>query len=333
MAAFGSVPELTLDYIPCRGGARLVRAYGDDPCPVLPESIDGLPLVELGDYCFADRQRDSALPPENSIRRVAINGGSAGENRLGGSFLHRLTLPDSLRSVGSCAFYNCRKLTEISLGGGIRTVGSDVFLNTFALTQLTLRAAPDRPTGLHTILTSILTDLRVVFQPEDTILAAAHYPEYWMDIQEIPAHMLVQTFSGQGYHYRQCFKNGAPDWAEYDSVLPRSRSEDPPRTITMLALDRLRYPIGLSDAARTAYRGYLAEKAPDCIRVLLQRQDTDTLAALLALDILDEAALNAAAEQARKADSAAFAALLTDAAQKKRPAPAARKADRYDFDF
>lgn len=333
MCEYLPTPGLILDYVPCAGGARLVRAFSGDPCPVLPETVDGLPLTELGDYCFAPQQRASALPPEDQLRRCVIPGGEPCDNRIGGSFLSQITLPDSLQCIGSCAFYNCRSLTQIYLGNQIHTIGSDVFLNTFALTQLTVRARPDGPCGLFEILNSILTDVRVLFQPEDTILAAATYPEYWMDVEESPAHIFLQTYDGQGFQYRQCFKNQVPEWDRYDALLAQSHSSNPARVITQLALDRLRWPFALSEDARRDYRSYLAANLPTCLGVLLKRQDTQALTDLLALDLMDEAALQAAADQARQADNAAFASLLADALAKKRPASATQKANRYDFDF
>ena len=112
-------PGLTLDYIPCPGGARLGRVLGESPCPVLPETVDGLPLVELGDYCFAPQQRASALPPEESLCRYVVPGAPPCENRIGGSFLSQITLPGSLRCMASCAFYNCRSLTALQMGCSI----------------------------------------------------------------------------------------------------------------------------------------------------------------------------------------------------------------------
>lgn len=326
-------PGLILDYVPCPGGARLVRVFSGDPCPVLPETLDDLPLVELGDYCFAPEQRASCLPPEDTIRRCVIPGASTCENRIGGGFLNTITLPDSLRQIGSCAFYNCRSLTEIQLGSSIQNVGSDVFLNTFALTQLTVRARPDAPCGLFEILNNIQTDVRVLFRPEDTILAAATYPEYWMDVEESPAHIFLQTYDGQGFRYRQCFKGQVPEWDSYDAILAQSCSSNPARIITQLALDRLRWPFALSEDARNAYRAYLKQNLTVCTAELLKRQDSAALTDLLALDLMDETALQTASEQARKAENALFAALLSDALAKKQPQKAAKKENRYDFDF
>ena len=326
-------PGLRLDYLPCTGGARLVRVFGDSPCPVLPDTVDGLPITELGDYCFAPQQRTSALPPENALCRYTVPGGIPCENRIGGSFLSSITLPESLGCIGSCAFYNCRGLTAIQMGRQVHTIGSDVFLNTFALTRITVRAQPDQSCGMFEILNSIPTDVQVFFQPENTILAVATYPEYWMDVEESPAHIFLQTYDGQGFRYRQCFSSGAPEWQAYDAILAQSHSSNPARIMTRLALDRLRWPFALSDAARRDYQQYLRGNLSSCIAMLLAAGDTAGLADLLAMKLLDKAALTDAAAQARKQDNAEFAALLADALAKLTPARPAKKADRYSFDF
>ena len=326
-------PGLTLDYVPCPGGARLVRVFGDSPCPVLPDDIAGLPLVELGDYCFAPQQRASALPPPQDIQRYVVPGGTPCENRIGGSFLSQLTLPRGLRCMGSCAFYNCRSLTALWAGSQVTTIGSDVFLNTFALTKITVSARPDAPCGMFEILNSIPTDVQVFFQPEDTILAAATYPEYWMDVEESPAHIFLQTYDGQGFRYRQCFQNGVPEWQAYDAILAQSHSSNPARIMTRLALDRLRWPFALSDKARRDYQQYLRGNLSSCITMLLAAQDTPGLADLLSMDLMDKAALTDAAALARKGDNAEFAALIADALARLTPARPAQKADRYAFDF
>ena len=39
----------------CPGGARILRVFGDSPCPALPVQIEGFPVVEIGPYCFAQK--------------------------------------------------------------------------------------------------------------------------------------------------------------------------------------------------------------------------------------------------------------------------------------
>lgn len=333
MHKFSPTPGLMLDYVPCPGGAKLIRVFGDSPCLVLPETVDGLPLIALGDYCFAPEQRSSALPAEDTICHCVIPGAPTCDNRIGGNFLRTITLPDSLSQLGSCAFYNCRSLTQMQIGCNIHHMGSDVFLNTFALSQIMVRARPDAPCGVFEILNNIQTDVRVLFQPENTILAAATYPEYWMSVEESPAHILLHSYEGQGFHYRQCFNHEVPEWDSYDAILAQSCASNPARIITQLALDRLRWPFALRDGARGAYCAYLKQNLTVCIGELLKKQDSAALSDLLRLDLMDEADLRAASAQARKAENALFAALLSDALAKTQPQKAVTKENRYDFDF
>ena len=231
--------ELILDILPLSAQtARLVRVDGTTPCVALPGTLPApeggsLALTELGDYCFSEKPR--SLPAPDALCRYAV--GADGAVRLtrafglavGGScrrydfdfdapasdadtlhpvcgnFLEEVTLPDSLQVIGSCAFYNCRRLRRLSVGAGDLTVGSDVFLNCFALAALLVRAAPEEKTGLFALVNNITEAVRAEFRPAGVPapLAALWYPAYWEDIEETPAHILLHTFSGQGYHYRQ----------------------------------------------------------------------------------------------------------------------------------
>mgnify|MGYP004676879453 FL=1 len=145
---------MILDIYPLSAAtARLVRVYGNDPCVVLPEALPGpqgeqWTLTELGDYCFSEKPRKLpaaaetcryALAEDGSARLLRAFGQdvSGGTKRrydldfgadadaapeelhpLCGNFLEELTLPESLRVIGSCAFYNCRRLRRLCAGEG-----------------------------------------------------------------------------------------------------------------------------------------------------------------------------------------------------------------------
>ena len=250
-----------------------------------------------------------------------------------GSFLEEVTLPDSVQVIGSCAFYNCRSLRLLTVGSSSLTVGSDVFLNCFALETLRVQAAPEQPTGLFALVNNITEAVQAQFWPADAAapLAALWYPAYWEDIEETPAHILLHTFSGQGYHYRQCFLDNKFLPAEYDAIFPQGHDADDAAVMAMLCFARLRYPWQLTEAAAGHYRAFLAANTDRVFARLLKAQDTDSIRALLALDVLDKAAFASAAALAAKAENAAAAALLADAEHKKyAPHP---KKQRYDFDF
>ena len=344
--------------------ARLVRAYGEAPCITLPSALPApeggsWAVTELGDYCFSESPRN--LPAPDAVCRYAVReDGSAvltrafGRDRTGrhrrydldfgtapeedlhpvcGNFLEEAVLPDSMRVIGSCAFYNCRRLRTLSVGAGELTVGSDVFLNCFALADLIVRADPEQATGLFALVNNITEAVRALFwcPGEAAPRAGLWYPAYWEDVEESPAHILLHTFSGQGYHYRQCFLDGKILCAEYDAIFPDGHASEDKDIMAMLCFARLRYPWQLTEAAAGHYRAFLAANTDRVFARLLKAQDTDSIRALLALDVLDKAAFASAAALAAKAENAAAAALLADAEHKKY-APQSKK-QRYDFDF
>ena len=356
-----------IDIIPLqKNTARLTRVYGDAPCAALPASVPGpeggvLAITELGDYCFSEKPR--SLPGTDALCRYEVSPDGTctlvqafGRNLTGrhgrydldfgegaaapeelhpvcGNFVEEITLPDSLQVIGSCAFYNCRSLRLLTVGSGGLTVGSDVFLNCFALETLRVQAAPEQPTGLFALVNNITEAVQAQFWPADAPapLAALWYPAYWEDIEETPAHILLHTFSGQGYHYRQCFLDNKFLPAEYDAIFPQGHDADDAAIMAMLCFGRLRYPWQLTEAAAGHYRAFLAANTDRVFARLLKAQDTDSIRALLALDVLDKAAFASAAALAAKAENAAAAALLADAEHKKY-APQSKK-QRYDFDF
>lgn len=331
------------------GGAALVRAYGDDPVLALPEALPGpggcaLPLVQLGPYCFAETARDR--PRGEVLRCVREADGtlrpvppeSVPAERLhpaAGRFLEEAALPAALREIGNCAFYNCRALRRLTAGDGPLAVGSDVFLNCFELADVVLYARPEAATGLPAIVNNITGNLRAVFQPEGpdgAVCAAFRYPEYWEDIEETPAHILLHTFSGQGYHYRQCFRDGRLLTGEYDAVFAQGHGGDDPVYMALLCLDRLRWPWQLDEKAAGLYRAFLAQQGGSAAAALIRAQDREGLKALLDLHVLEEQGLAAASRAARQAGDAQAAALVADAEYRARAA-APKPRRRYDFDF
>ena len=359
---------LTLDILPLSADtARLVRVYGTEPCIALPGTLpapeDGnFAVTELGDYCFSEKPRSLpaadktcryTVEPDGTVQLTRAFGQVVGQkparrydfdldapaadeeelHPVCGSFLEEATLPDSVQVIGSCAFYNCRSLRLLTVGSSSLTVGSDVFLNCFALETIRVQAAPGDSTGLFALVNNITEAVRAEFRPAGAAapLAALWYPAYWEDIEETPAHILLHTFSGQGYHYRQCFLDNKFLPAEYDAIFPQGHDADDAAIMAMLCFGRLRYPWQLTEAAAGHYRAFLAANTDRVLARLLKAQDNDAVRALIALDVLDKDGFAEASALAAKAGNAAAAALLADAEHKKYvPQP---KKQRYDFDF
>ena len=78
--------------------------------------------------------------------------------------------------------------------------------------------------------------------------------------------------------------------AEYDAIFPQGHDADDANIMAMLCFDRLRWPWQLSETAAGHYRAFLSANTGRVLARLLKAQDTDSIRALLALDVLDKAA-------------------------------------------
>ena len=276
-------------WTPCRDGAKVLRVLGDSPCPAVPAAVDGLPVTELGAYCFSAKavSGDQLYPP-----------GSPDTHEIVGEFVQQVTLPDTLHTLHSAAFYNCRSLQT-----------------------LVLHAAPAASTGLRKLLAGVSADLCVQFAPADKPEAELFYPEYFEYMDEnAPAHIFNHQLEGEGYRMRQCFAAGAVDFAAYDAVFAQACVGESVQTLCRLALARLCLPFALSDAARTDYEFYLTAHPDAAFALAIRRRDEAALRVLVALGL---PTADAAALCGRAGWSAGAAILL----QRPKKAPKS-----YDFD-
>lgn len=124
------------------------------PDLVVPDKIDGLPVVTIGPEAFAKSPfRTVTLPStlrfigheafRESRRLTAIVVPEGVELIRSGAFsdcraLTSVKLPSTLKSIGLFAFSSCRKLTEIELPSGLKSVGLGAFADCSALTTVTL---------------------------------------------------------------------------------------------------------------------------------------------------------------------------------------------------
>lgn len=125
---------MSIVWEPCAAGARVLRVLGDSPCPAVPETVEGLPVTEIGPYCFADK------PVKAGARRSG-----ADTHEITGNFVEEVTLPDTVRTLHSAAFYNCRRLAPPQPWGRGRGAGRDLFTNCRALRGCVCAPRPTPP--------------------------------------------------------------------------------------------------------------------------------------------------------------------------------------------
>lgn len=114
------------------GGISITGYTGESSEMIIPNQIDGQPVVSIAKEAFMNNGRIvKAVLPEGLVRI----GAAAFQ---GAKYLEEITLPVSLKSIEQAAFNSCGSLTSIAIPEGVRTVEKDTFLNCKKLSQVSL---------------------------------------------------------------------------------------------------------------------------------------------------------------------------------------------------
>ena len=212
------------------GNARILGVTDMPGELVLPEEIEGLPLTEVGPYCFAKNK-----------------------------YLKRVVLPDTVIKMERMAFYNCTGLESLEIGADLSEIGGDAFMNCHNLHQIIVRCGALEPSGVRFVLRQISSDLTVCFLGKsDEESAVILFPDYYESYDEVtPAHLFGRNIEGEGFRARQFFKDGVFEYERYDGIFMKACAEEKESTLCEMSMNRLRYPIGLTAEAKAQYEAYV----------------------------------------------------------------------------
>lgn len=284
------------------GDLRLLRVFGSVDTLILPEKVEGKKVVSIGAYCFAQKGR-LAPEPAKEVRDAGLGDGTQpGEGLLrplNGSYLREAVLPDTVTCLEAYAFYNCRKLEQLTVGAALTEINSDAFMNCRCLHTLILRAHADEATGLPYLLNQLTAELSVEFCGDGEKKVRLLYPEYSESYEEIgPAHIFSLHVEGEGYRARKQFVDGRLDARGYDTVFEKASNEERFLTLMKMALNRLEYPYELSEAAKARYQAYIEAHEAEVLEQLVRAEDEATLQSLCANPLILDEAIQAAVVQA-----------------------------------
>lgn len=306
-------------------GLALLRCETSAPRLLLPDALDGVPITRLGDYIFSARPPKQLLTDVFSVR---LTSGGDETPVHDAAALRLVRLPQKALQLGNYAFYDCTGLEALEIGGSLQTVGTDAFMNCFSLRQITLAAPAADCRCLRSLLQEYSGELELRFLPESEPECRLFFPAYDEDYEEMAApHIFHYNIRGTGYLCRQSFEGHRFRYDQYDASLDLLLRTHEFGLAVRMALDRLRFPVQLSEAARTAYRSCLAEHTDQALELVLAQADTAPLAFLLGLDLLDRQALADGCEMARTARRTEALGLLLDYQNRRFGAPKARSFD------
>lgn len=310
----------------CReeGGVALLRCETSAPQLLLPDELDGLPIIRLGDYVFSAREPKQL--PEGAFRLRLTSGGEELPTHDAAA-LRMVRLPQKALSLGNYAFYGCTGLEALEIGGHLQTVGTDAFMNCFSLRRMTLTAPAEECCCLRGLLQEYSGELELRFAPAGPE-CRLFFPAYDEDYEEMAApHIFHYNIRGVGYLCRQSFDGHCFRYDQYDASLDLLLRTHEFSLAVRMAMDRLRFPVQLSETARAAYLSCLEQHTEQALELVLTEADTAPLSFLLSLDLLGRPALTEGCEMARTARRTEALGLLLEYQNRRFGAPRARSFD------
>ncbi len=116
-------------------GSAIVTGYtGTDAIVVIPNSLGGYPVAEIGEFAFKGcTTAENIFIPEGvtSIVYGAFYGCTS---------LKAVSLPDTVSEIGEAAFFNCKKLTEVTIPEGVTSIVYRAFMGCSSLASITIPA-------------------------------------------------------------------------------------------------------------------------------------------------------------------------------------------------
>lgn len=258
--------------------------------------IGGLPVTEVAPYAFSGHMDEQMIDKglESGKFSLYVPELFRGEERppaLCGAQLEEILFPKSLRRVGRYCFYNCGQLRRISFYGELSDWGSGVFTGCHRVSELQVHTDVDGKSRLKDVLDELPEALQVeyfIYNVSDKESGANYtytrltFPEFFEEgVENTPARILETHVHGSGIFYRNCFKNRIFDFAQYDLLFPYAVAQEAPRIVAQMAMNRLRFPCGLTGRAQQQYQEYAWENGRLLADMLLEASDLPGICWLL----------------------------------------------------
>lgn len=286
-------------------GSALVRCYGRNSQVVIPSQCDYAEVTELAARIFA---------PQASWKGAytAQNPFETEDNPMCAEKLESVKIPWEVCSIGDYAFYDCRRLTALSLTENIKRIGTHAFLNCEAISEITMNMHTSSTTCLHTIFSEIQNQITLNLNFADTNeKAKLVFPAYFEDATEnAPARIFEYHTYGTGLRYRQCVPKGQLDFRAYDQCFPFARTEEEEKTLYSLVFARLEYPYALSEQHKKMYIQYLSENTIQIFDLIMAEENISRAERMLEWGTVTEQNLSALLNRASSKKHPSFIALL-----------------------
>lgn len=302
-------------------GICIDRVFGNDEIVEVPEMLEGLLVTELGAYVFSDHIDRKDLEKCKLSGNFCTDNGQRvtdenGMPEISGNIVKELILPEHLRKIGRYAFYNCFSLRKISFGGELRDIGAGALTGCHRIERISVKTDEDGESSLRDILTELPETLRVDMDRNGE-QGRFWFPEFFEEgVENTPARILENHVHGSGIRYRNSFLHKKLNILEYDKLFPYAEAWEEEEIVLKLALDRILYPMDLTETAEKKYIDYLHEHGEHAAGVLGKNKEYEAMHSILDKITPDREQTEKMLERAQRSGDSRWVSILMDTLQK-----------------
>lgn len=249
---------------------EIVRCYGTDDRIVLPEEINGLPVVSAAPYAFSahkDGEEDAETWESEDVisfgEETSCRGGSAGDR------FSRYT--EGNRKI---YFYGCKKLERLEFSDTLMQVGTGAFTGCSGLKELVIHqkkgSSPVQrrssvSCGRRSMWIFCMKMVRQVENVRIWFFRSIMMRRWRIRLREF----CLRSIMAQGPITGNA--STAKNWfAEYDSLFDMAVVMDKLEVLVDMSFGRLRYPWQLSEKAKKQYEDYIRGNLKDIGEFLVE---------------------------------------------------------------
>lgn len=255
---------------------EIVRCYGADGQIVLPEHVEGNPVVRVAPYTFSARKSAE----EEDVLSYDVKGQVLFEedtHLLAGENVESVVFPNTVTEIGNYIFYGCRNLQYLEFSDTLDQIGSGAFTGCSGLGKLKVHQMKGKQSCVKEILGELWQRIDVSFLYGNET-AKVVFPEHYEEaVENTPARILFTQHHGSGNRYRQCFYRKELDYRKYDDLFQVAAVYDKAEVVADLVFGRLLYPVELGVKYQESYEQYLTDHIEEMSKYLIREEKMDAI--------------------------------------------------------
>ena len=197
----------------------------------------------------------------------------------------------------------------------MRDIGAGALTGCHRIERIFVKTDEDGESSLRDVLTELPETLRVDMDRNGE-QGRFWFPEFFEEgVENTPARILENHVHGSGIRYRNSFLHKKLNILEYDKLFPYAEAWEEEEIVLKLALDRILYPMDLTETAEKKYIGYLREHGEHAVRVLGKNKEYEAMHSILDKITPDREETEKMLECAQKSGDSRWVSILMDKLQ------------------